>query len=197
MNLSDYIPTIPLPPISELMWLRGGIYPSGTQTPIPGRDVVSWLSPSNPHPEERPLPPFQMALRDLGDAQLRQLMEDLQQKAGHRELIASLIGPPLDCWRTPASDVDANLEDEEGTFPGGGDGDLVSCHCSLWAPHTEEDVGHLLSTLAAKLRLGTLRINTFSRDATLGKSEVSFVERYHVVQCVKNHYPESVVWERA
>ena len=28
-----------------------------------------------------------------------------------------------------------------------------------------------------------------------GKTEVSFEQWYHEVQCVKDHYPESVVWE--
>ena len=62
------------------------------------------------------------------------------------------------------------------------------------SPQTEEDVGHLLSTLVARLRLGTPRINTFSGDATPGKTQVSFEQWYHEVQCVKDHYPESVVW---
>ena len=47
----------------------------------------------------------------------------------------------------------------------------------------------------ARLRLGTLRINTFSRDTTPGKTELSFEQWYHEVQCIKDHYPESVVWE--
>ena len=29
----------------------------------------------------------------------------------------------------------------------------------------------------------------------LGKTEVSFEQWYHEVQCVKDHYPELVVWE--
>ena len=29
----------------------------------------------------------------------------------------------------------------------------------------------------------------------LGKTEVSFKQWYHKVQCVKDHYPESVIWE--
>ena len=62
-------------------------------------------------------------------------------------------------------------------------------------PQIEEDVVYLLGTLMARLRLGTLRINTVSGDAMLGKTEVSFEEWYHEVQCVKDHYPESVVWE--
>ena len=40
-----------------------------------------------------------------------------------------------------------------------------------------------------------LRINTFSSKATLGKTEVSFEQWYYEVQCMKDHYPESVVWE--
>ena len=42
--------------------------------------------------------------------------------------------------------------------------------------------------------MGTPRINTFSGKATPGKAEVSF-EQNHEVQSVKDHYPESVVWE--
>ena len=29
----------------------------------------------------------------------------------------------------------------------------------------------------------------------LGKTEVSFEQWYHEVQCVKDHYPELVLWE--
>ena len=47
----------------------------------------------------------------------------------------------------------------------------------------------------AKQRLGTPRINTFSEDATPGKTEISFKQRYHEVKCVKDHYLESVVQE--
>ena len=68
----------------------------------------------------------------------------------------------------------------------------------LWptrAPCTEDNVGHLLSTLATGLRLGTPRINTFSGDVTPGKTEVSFEQWYHGVQCVRDHYLESVVQE--
>ena len=60
-----------------------------------------------------------------------------------------------------------------------------------WDP----DVGHVINTLASGLHLGTPRINTFSGKATLGKTEVSFEQWYHEVQCVKDHYLESVVWE--
>ena len=49
--------------------------------------------------------------------------------------------------------------------------------------------------LMARLRLGTPRINTFSSDANPWKTEGSFEQWYHDVQCVKDHCPESVVWE--
>ena len=59
----------------------------------------------------------------------------------------------------------------------------------------DPDVGHLLNTLASGLLLGTPRINTFNGKAMPGKTEVSFEQWYHEVQCVKDHYPELVVWE--
>ena len=49
--------------------------------------------------------------------------------------------------------------------------------------------------LVAGLRMGTPRINTFSGDATPGKTEVSFEQWYHKFQCIKDHYPEAVVQE--
>ena len=60
-----------------------------------------------------------MDLRDLGDAHLWQLMENLWQEVAHRELNASLRGPPLGCWRTLAGVGDPNVDDEEVMFPGG------------------------------------------------------------------------------
>ena len=56
-------------------------------------------------------------------------------------------------------------------------------------------MGHLINNLASGLCLDTPRINTFSSEATPGKTEVSFEQWYHEVQCVKDHYPKSVVWE--
>ena len=43
--------------------------------------------------------------------------------------------------------------------------------------------------------MGTPYINTFSGDAITGKTQVSFEQWYHEVQCIKDHYPEVVVWE--
>ena len=66
---------------------------------------------------------------------------------------------------------------------------------SAGSPWADTDVSHLLSTLAAGLRMGTPRINTFSGDATPGKTKVSFKQWYHEIQCVKYHYLQSVVQE--
>ena len=62
--------------------------PSDTQPPIPEREEEPQPSPSDPHPDGRTPHQFQM---DLGDAQLRQLMEDLWQEEALRELNA----PPV------------------------------------------------------------------------------------------------------
>ena len=57
------------------------------------------------------------------------------------------------------------------------------------------DMGQLITTLASGLHLGTPKINTFSGDATPGKTEVSFEQWNHKVQCIKDHYLELVVQE--
>ena len=56
-------------------------------------------------------------------------------------------------------------------------------------------MGCLIKTLALGLCLGTPRINTFSGEATPGKTEVSFEQWNQEVQCIKDHYLELVVWE--
>ena len=76
-------------------------------------------SPRNPQPYGRAPHQFHMAHGDLGDAQLWELMEDLQQEVGNREFSTSLRDPPLGHWRTPAGCGDPNVEDEEVTFLGG------------------------------------------------------------------------------
>ena len=53
---------------------------------------------------------------DLGDAQLRQLMEDLWQEVAHRELNASPRVPTPGCWRIPAGEGDPDVDDKEVIF---------------------------------------------------------------------------------
>ena len=66
---------------------------------------------------------------------------------------------------------------------------------SLTPAQLNADVRCFITTLASGLHLGMPRINTFSSEAMPGKTEVSFEQWYHKVQCVKHHYPESVVQE--
>ena len=56
-------------------------------------------------------------------------------------------------------------------------------------------MGQLIIALTLGLHLGTPKINTFSGDITPDKTEVSFEQWNHEVQCIKDHYPELVVQE--
>ena len=72
--------------------------PSGTHSLTPDRQEVPQPPPSNPHPDGRTPHQFQVDLGDLGDAQLRQLMEDLCQEVALRELNVPPRDPPLGRW---------------------------------------------------------------------------------------------------
>ena len=106
--------------------------------------------------------------------------------------------PGTHCW------VTGGLQQEMGTLmqmtrrspsQEGGDGNPEDNHLDSLPPQPDKNIGHLINTLVTRLWLGTPCINTFSGEATLGKMEVSFKQWYHEVQCVKDHYLESVVWE--
>ena len=56
-------------------------------------------------------------------------------------------------------------------------------------------MGQLITTLTSGLCISTPKISTFSGDMALGKTEVSYKQWSHKVQCIKDHYPESVVRE--
>ena len=118
-------------------------------------------------------------------------------------------------WGNPAGNGDPDVDDQEVTFPRGGgsvppgqpfqppaptwpDGGWVSQGPPPHPPtpaQSNADVGCLINTIASGLCLGMTRINTFCGEAMPGKTEVSFEQWYHEVQCMKDHYPESVVWE--
>ena len=100
-------------------------------------------------------PQFHMALRDLGDAQLWQLMEDLWQEAAqridcipHRATLGPLEGSCRSSWCWPQ---------RWGSDPsrGRGWGPSKPPAWSAGPLQIEEDVGCLFSTLVAGLRLGT------------------------------------------
>ena len=56
-------------------------------------------------------------------------------------------------------------------------------------------MGQLITTLTLSLHLGTPKISTFSGNVAPGKTEVSYEQWSHEVQCIKDHYPELVVRE--
>ena len=78
-------------------------WPLGIQSPTPDREEIPQPSPSNPQPDGRTLCQFQM---DLGDSQLRQLMEDLCQEVALRELNVPPRYPSSGHYGTPAGDGD-------------------------------------------------------------------------------------------
>ena len=55
---------------------------SSAQAQIPGGEVVSQSSPSEPQLQ------FHLAIRDLSDAQLKEVLEDLQLETARREGMA-------------------------------------------------------------------------------------------------------------
>ena len=57
------------------------------------------------------------------------------------------------------------------------------------------DMGQLITTLTLGLHIGTPKISTFSSDLAPGKTEVSYKQWSHEVQCIKDHNPELVVRE--
>ena len=56
-------------------------------------------------------------------------------------------------------------------------------------------MGQLITALTSGLQIGTRKISTFSGEVAPSKTEVSYEEWSHKVQCIKDHYPELVVRE--
>ena len=56
-------------------------------------------------------------------------------------------------------------------------------------------MGQLITALTSGLHIGTPKISTFIGNMALGKTEVSYEQWSHEVQCIKDHYLESVVRE--
>ena len=136
-------------------------------------------------------------LGDLNDQELRQLVRDLSQEIAQRESTAAPSYPPPRDWACPAGNPATEEDDQEVTFTGGGrvpTGPQPQPLPVSPAP-AGTDMSQLISALTSGLRIGTPKISTFSGEATPGKTEVSYEQWSHEVQCVKDHYPESVVRE--
>ena len=77
--------------------------------------------------------------------------------------------------RVPGGGSEANMDERERGLKGRrGWGPSEPAQQSTGPPWANADVIHLLSTLMARLRMGIPQINTFSGDATPGKTKVSF-----------------------
>ena len=192
----------------------GGGYPPKLQSP-PSEEEDD-VNPHSGNPNWGGGTPqcFQTELGDLTDRELQQLMEDPQQEIALCKLHAPPSNTQPTAWGKPSGSGNYQEDDLEVTFPreGGWDppGQLPPTPAPVqpdggWVPPpppqpqrpapADPDVGHLINTLASGLHLGTPRINPFSGKAMLDKTEMSFEQWYHEVQCVKDHYLESVVWE--
>ena len=189
--------------------------PFKPQSPPSGEEDESYSPTGNPHLGGRTLHCLQTELGNLTDQELHQLMEDLCQEIALCELHAPPSNPHPTPWGEPSGSRNPNGDDQEVSFPRGGgwvpprqqypspapgwpDGGWVPQGPPLQPQRPalpNPVVGHLISTLALGLGLGTPRINTFSGKAMPGKTEVLFEQWNQEVQCIKDHYPESVVWE--
>ena len=104
------------------------------------------------------------------------------------------IPPPRD-WAHPSGNVVPEEGDWEVTFPRGGRVPTGPQLLPVSPAPAGPDMSQLISTLTSGLQISTPKISTFSGDGAPGKTEVSYEQWSHKVQCVKDHYPESVVWE--
>ena len=104
------------------------------------------------------------------------------------------VSPWANTW-IPGGDSKPSMAYKGVGLEGGEHSKLEPMQQLTSPPWGDADVSCLLNMLTAGLRLHTPRINTFSGDATPCMTEVSFEQWYHKVQCVKDHYPEAMVWE--
>ena len=135
------------------------------------------------------------------------------QEIAQCKLTAPPSNPPPNDWVCPLGSREPKEDDQEVTFPGGGrwgperqttpvlespaggrvpSGPPQQSPCPLPAG---PDMGQLITTLTSGLHIGTPKISTFSGDVAPGKTEVSYEQWSHEVQCIKDHYPELVVRE--
>ena len=152
-------------------------------------------------------------LGDLNDSELYQLIKDLAQEIAQCKLIMPPSNPPPHDWAHSLGSREPEEDDREVTFPGGGRWGPERQTTSV--PHSPAggrvpsgppqqspcpalagpDMGQLITALTSGLQISTPKISTFSGDMAPSKTEVSYEQWSHKVQCIKDHYPESVVRE--
>ena len=135
------------------------------------------------------------------------------QEIVQHELTVPHSYPPPNDWVCPLGSREPEEDDQEVTFPGGG----------RWGPERQTtpvpesltggrvpygppqqlpcpapaglDIGQLITALTLGLHISTPKISTFSGNVAPGKTKASYKQWSHKVQCIKDHYPESVVRE--
>ena len=185
-----------------------GWEPTRTHPPPSEGEGEPHLAAGNPHPGGGTLHHLQADLGDLANDELHQLMEDLCWEVTLYELNAPpeapnhTLGKPSRKWGSQSRWPGGNLSERwsvgsPGTIP-------TTCPCTArwggWIPPGQHpqlplSLAHLINTLVSGLCLGAPWINTFSGEAMPGKTEVSFKQWYHRIQCIKDYYPDAVVWE--
>ena len=134
-------------------------------------------------------------LGDLNDDELWQLMRDLSQEIVQWE---STVPPAIPLQGTgahPSGNMVPEEGDQEVTFPRGGRVPTGPQPLPTSPAPAGPEMGQLISALTLGLQIGTPKISTFSGEAAPSKTKVSYEQWSHEVQCIKDHYPESVVRE--
>ena len=151
------------------------------------------LHPAKPSPDDGLWRTYTRDIQELDNDQLQEVLEALLFKMARREGVTLLHGLPWANMWVPRGDSETSMAYGQVGLEGKG---WQIVKPTKWPTSPQQaNVGCLLGMLAARLRMGTPRINTFIGDATPGKTEVYFEQWYHEVQCVKDHCPETVVQE--
>ena len=82
-------------------------------------EVVHQSSPSKPQVSQ---PQLNLAIRDLIDAQLREVLDVIQLETARSEEMVSPCRSPLGQWHGPVGGVDADLDNGEVILQGRGMG---------------------------------------------------------------------------
>ena len=152
--------------------------------------------PSKPNPDDGPQIELTRDVWGLDDYQLLEVLEALQKEMARKEWGKHPhMGYPREIRGSWGQQWGQHGWWESGPQRGKGWRYSKPVQQPTSPSQADTDASCLLSALMARLRKSIPRINTFSGVATPGKTEMSFEQGYQRAQCVKDQYPEAVVWE--